>query len=168
VYFQGIVRSRLRPSQRRDTSRFGRNKRLFKINRTRNKSGALLLTLFDLTIRRGDEPFRKRRRGKRHPPLRQPGSAAHERTFRSTDAGGAAPRPQTPLIRPLVLSLHLFPNMSGLAHGKPLLGIDSGNNVTSSRVPNSKRVPPVSCKTFCLDILPYQSPLAPIARGFCF
>jgi hypothetical protein len=31
------------------------------IHQTRNKSGALLLTMFEFTIRRGDEPFTKRR-----------------------------------------------------------------------------------------------------------
>jgi hypothetical protein len=34
-------------------------------SQTRNKSGALLLTNLDLTMRRGDEPFTKRRRAKR-------------------------------------------------------------------------------------------------------
>jgi hypothetical protein len=38
-----------------------------RIHQTGNKSGALLLTIVDLTMRRGDEPFTKRRRGKRRP-----------------------------------------------------------------------------------------------------
>jgi hypothetical protein len=36
-----------------------------RIHQTRNKSGALLLTMFEFTIRRGDERFTRRRRGKR-------------------------------------------------------------------------------------------------------
>jgi hypothetical protein len=38
-----------------------RNKPLFKLNWTRNNSDALLLTMFDFTMRRGDERFTKRR-----------------------------------------------------------------------------------------------------------
>jgi uncharacterized protein (DUF2132 family) len=38
-----------------------RNKPLFKLNWTRNKSGALLLTMFALTNRRSDEEFTLRR-----------------------------------------------------------------------------------------------------------
>jgi hypothetical protein len=34
-------------------------KDFLRINWTRNKSGALLLTIFDFTIRRGDERFTK-------------------------------------------------------------------------------------------------------------
>jgi hypothetical protein len=47
-----------------------------------------------------------------------------------------------------------------------VLSLHSGNNFTSSRAPNSKRVLPVFWKTYCLDLFPYRSPLAPIARGF--
>jgi hypothetical protein len=36
-----------------------RNKPLFKLNWTRNKSGALLLTMLEFTIRRGDERLTK-------------------------------------------------------------------------------------------------------------
>ena len=45
-------------------------------SQTRNKSGALLLTNFDLTMRRGDEPLTGRRRAKRRPlasPCRRAG-----------------------------------------------------------------------------------------------
>jgi len=48
--------------------------------------------------------------------------------------------------------------MSGLAHGKPLLGIDSGNNFTSSRASSFKRVLPVFLEDLLLDIFPYESP----------
>jgi hypothetical protein len=42
-------------------------KDFLRIHQTRNKSGALLLTMLDFTIRRGDEPFTRRRLGKRRP-----------------------------------------------------------------------------------------------------
>ena len=31
-----------------------------------------------------------------------------------------------------------------------------------------ERALPVSSKAYCLAIFPYRSPLAPLARGFCF
>src|SRR5271166_2947993 len=59
-----------------------------RIHAAGNKSGALLLTMFDFTIRRGDERFTKRRWRKRRPDAIPPaGLAAHERTLRSTGRG---------------------------------------------------------------------------------
>jgi hypothetical protein len=42
-------------------------KDFLRINQTKSKSGALLLTMFDFTIRRGDELFTRRRCRKRRP-----------------------------------------------------------------------------------------------------
>lgn len=60
---------------------------------------------------------------------------------------------------------HLFPSHVRLAHEKPLLGIDSGNNFISSRASNFQGVLPVSSKTYCLDYSPSIAP-STIARGF--
>jgi hypothetical protein len=59
--------------------------------------------------------------------------------------------------------------MSDLAHGKPLLGIDSGNNFTSSRAPNSKRVLPVSFQGVLSGDIPlFNAPSAPSLGAFAF
>src|SRR5271157_1945763 len=42
------------------------------------------------------------------------------------------------------------------------------NSFFRSRDADIEHAPPVSWKTYCPDILPYRSPLAPLARGFCF
>jgi hypothetical protein len=60
VHFQWLTVDYQRPTQRREAPRLARNKPLFKLNRTRNKSGALLLTIFEFTMRRGDERFTMR------------------------------------------------------------------------------------------------------------
>jgi hypothetical protein len=73
------------------------------------------------------------------------------------------------LIRPLVLSLHLFPGMSDLAHGKPLLSIDSDNTFTPSRALNSKRVLPVSFQGVLSGDIPlFSAPSAPSLGASCF
>jgi hypothetical protein len=57
--FQWVTVDHQRPTQRREAPRLARNKPLFKLNRTRNKSGVLLLTMLDFTIPRGDERLTK-------------------------------------------------------------------------------------------------------------
>jgi hypothetical protein len=63
------------------------------------------------------------------------------------------------IISLLVLSRHQVPGMSGLAHGKPLLGIDSGNNFTSSRASKSAR----SAGSFPKPIAWIYFPIEPLA-----
>ena len=75
-------------------------------------------------------------------------------------------RSRPPFISPLVFSLHLFPAMSGFPRRIALHASYADNRFVQAGHRTLNAFCQFSSKSLLPDILPYRSPLAPLARGF--